>query len=133
MMSPVTIISGTNVTVQAMPLNAPRQVSRSATPGSRHLISKVLIKCTSKENKKDSKTFSLRNVDFAVVTSCVTLKALIIAQLKDDIEKEFDIGYLQGNSIINIRSSDDLLEVWASIRQGKNVVLWCDGLKTSPA
>ena len=90
------------------------------------------IKCVSKENK-ESKTFSLRNVDSSVITSCVTLKALIKAQLKDDIVKEFDIGYQHNNSVVNIRNSDDLLEVWSNIRQGKNISLWCDGLKTSAA
>ena len=80
------------------------------------LISKVLIKCVSKEN--ESKTFSLRNVDSSMITLCVTLKALIKAQLKDDIGKEFDIGY-QHNSVVNIRNLDNLLEVWSNIRWEK--------------
>ena len=134
----LTTINGTNVTVQALPMTGPRpmltprssgQVIYSSTP-SCFLISKVLIKCVSKENKKESKTFSLRNVDSSVITSCVTLKALIKAQLRDDVGKEFDVGYQHNNSIVNTRSSDDLLELWSNIRQGKNVTLWCDGLKT---
>lgn len=139
----LTTINGTNVTVQTLPMShsgprgpipTPRssgQVICSSTP-SRFLISKVLIKCVSKENK-ESKTFSLRNVDSSVITSCVSLKALIKAQLKDDIGKEFDIGYQHNNSVVNIRNSDDLLEVWSNILQGKNISLWCDGLKTSAA
>ena len=142
----LTTISGTNVTVQALPVTVncpvsagsqmaptPRssgQVLRTSVP-SRCLISKVLIKCASKENKKQSKTFSLRNVDSAAVTSCLRLKSLIKAQLKDDIRKDFDVGYQHNNSIVSIRSSDDVLEVWSNIRLGKNIILWCDGLKTS--
>ena len=30
---------------------------------------------------------------------------------------------------MNIRSSKDLDEVWNDIRQGKNIILWCDRLK----
>lgn len=137
----LTTINGTNVTVQALPMTEQRamltqrssgQVVYPSTP-SRFLIPKVLIKCASKENKKESKTFTLRNVDSSVVTSCVTLKALIKAQLKGDVEKDFDIGYQHNNSVVSIRSADDLLEVWSNIRQGKNVTLWCDGLKTVDA
>ena len=61
--------------------------------------------------KKESKTFTLRNVDSSMVTSCATLKALIKAQLKGDVEKDFDIGYQHNNSVMSIRSADDLLEV----------------------
>ena len=75
---------------------------------SRCLISKVLIKCASKENKKQSKTYSLRNVDSSAVASCLRLKFLIKAQLRDDIRKNFDVGYQHNNSIVNIRSSDDV-------------------------
>ena len=44
-------------------------------------------------------------------------------------ELNFDVGYLQGSTVVNIRSSKDLDEVWKDIRREKNVVLWCDGLK----
>ena len=44
-------------------------------------------------------------------------------------ELNFDVGYLQGSTVVNIRSSKELDEVWKDIRRGKNVVLWCDGLK----
>ena len=114
----LTTINGTNVTVQALPMTEQRaamlmqrssgQVVYPSTP-SRFLIPKVLIKCASKENKKESKTFTLRNVDSSMVTSCVTLKALIKAQLKGDVEKDFDIGYQHNNSVVSIRSADDLL------------------------
>ena len=41
-----------------------------------------------------------------------------------------DVGYQLGNSVINIRSADDLREVWSSIQ---NIVLWCNGLKVVTA
>ena len=45
------------------------------------------------------------------------------------MEEEFDVGYQQNNVVVNIRSADDLNELWSSVMKGTNVVLWCDGLK----
>ena len=42
---------------------------------------------------------------------------------------DFDIGFLQGSTTVNLRTSQDLLDVWNDIAGGKNIVLWCDGLK----
>ena len=42
--------------------------------------------------------------------------------------KVFDIGYQHGTAVVNMRTSDDLQEVWANILKGTKVVLWCDGL-----
>ena len=42
---------------------------------------------------------------------------------------DFDVGFLQGSTVVNIRSSEDLDEVWNDIRKGRTIVLWCDGLK----
>lgn len=156
LLSPRTTISGTNVTVQA--LNTGQDVSRRArevlitpaplvsTPirnpipssGSRPvqrgsgLIPKVLLKCASRgSKKKESKTFSIRNISPSIVTSCNALKALIRAQLGDDITEQFDIGYQTGSAaVVNIRCSDDLREVWSSIIKDTRVTLWCDGLIT---
>ena len=85
------------------------------------------------ERIRESKTFSLRNVDSSVVTTCGALKSLIRAQLCSDIDSVFDVGYQLGNSVINIRSADDLREVWSSIQKGTKIVLWCDGLKVVTA
>ena len=126
----LTTIKSTNVTVQALPMIEQRamltqrssgQVVYPSTP-SCFLIPRVLSKCASKENKKESKTFTLRNVDSSVVPSCVTLKALIKAQLKGDIEKHekhFDIGYQHNTSVLNIRSADDLLKSMVKYPTGK--------------
>ena len=51
--------------------------------------------------------------------------------LQVDTESSFDIGYIQGSHLITIKSVEDLLEVWANIKKGTNVILWCDGLKKS--
>ena len=45
------------------------------------------------------------------------------------MDNDFDVGYQQGNVTVSIRSADDLSELWSSIIAGKNVILWCDGLR----
>ena len=32
-------------------------------------------------------------------------------------------------TVTNIRSSDNLFDVWSNIQQGKNIFPWCNGLK----
>ena len=148
LISPQTTITGTNVTVKAWnqgqgvpglrtSLLTPGQVNTPrrpvAHPGSgAKVIPKVLLKCVSRvgTKKKDSKTFSIRDISPSAVTSCGALKGLIRAQLGDDVEDDFDIGYQTGSAVVNIRCSVDLREVWESILTGTNVTLWCDGLKT---
>ena len=69
------IISGTSVTVQALgsqyrqPVQITPLHSRSQLPSD--FISKVLLKCSTKENKKDSKTFTPRNISSS--TACIHL------------------------------------------------------------
>ena len=130
-------VSGTNVTVQAVGagqrLSIPRRALApllSSIPV--QMISKVLLKCTSKEDKKESKTFTIRNINPSVVKTCVSLKSLIRAQLGEEILKEFDVGYLHGNSVVNVRNPDDLQEVWSNILKGTKVILWCNGLNIQP-
>ena len=135
MINPQTTISGTNVTVQTLtsqnvcskPLGQVTITPLTRLQGT--MISKVLLKCSSKGNKKDYKTFSLRNINPSTVTSCSALKTLIRAQLKSEVEEGFDVGYLQNNVIVTIRSSADLCELWSNIVRGASTVLWCDGLK----
>lgn len=143
-----TTISGTNVTVQALntgrdasrPLprqvlansvvNTPtRPVQQSGSGSDDAVISKLLLKCVSREAKKESKTFLIRNIRPAAITSCNALKALIKAQYGNEIRDSFDIGYLSGTIVVNLRSSEDLRELWVSVLQGTKVNLWCDGLK----
>ena len=105
-----------------------RQLVISRPGASVGVVSKVLLKAVGSA-KRDSKTFTLRNVDTISVNTQEKLKLLIRTQLQNDMSGNFDVRYLQGSTIVNIRSSEDLDEVWNDIRRGKNVVLWCDGLK----
>ena len=59
------------------------------------------------------------------------LEGVIREQLCDEICPVgcFDIGYLQGSNTITLRNKEDIVEVWANIKKGKNIMLWCDGLK----
>ncbi len=81
----------------------------------------------SDSTRKDGKTFTLRNVNSASTKTCGNLKDLVRQQLVDDIiSDDFDIGYMEGNTVVSLRST---LEVWSDIRQGKKVTIWCDGLR----
>ena len=41
------------------------------------------------------------------------------------------MGVVQGNSVVSIRSKEDMMDVWKDIRKGTKVVLWCDGLRAA--
>ena len=105
-----------------------RQLVISRPEASVGVISKVLLKAVGSA-KKDYKTFTLRNVDPISVNTQEKLKLLIRTQLQKDVSGDFDVGFLQGSTVVNIRSSEDLDEVWNDIRKGRTIVLWCDGLK----
>ena len=40
----------------------------------------------------------------------------------------FDVGYMQGTNVVNVRNQDDVLEIWANVKKGASVT-WCDGMK----
>lgn len=99
----------------------------SVPPLTRVLLKAVLKSSTS---NKDGKTFTIRDVDTARISSCGAMKALIREQLNDDIVTEdFDVGFLNGSSVVRIRNKKDLFDVWSALRKpGSKVTLWCDGL-----
>ena len=71
----------------------------------------------------------MRNIDCSKVISCGDLKGLIQQQLKQDVTSgDFDVGYVQGTSVIRVRSRQDFQEMWPEIVKGK-VMLWWEGLK----
>ena len=74
------------------------------------------------------KTFTIRNIDISKIKSLCDLKSLIKDNFKEDIRPVFDVGYIQGSSVIRIRSKEDLAEMWSEVRKSKNTNLWCDGL-----
>lgn len=102
--------------------------SSTASSTTRHpVVEKVMLKAVSKSGKKASRSFALRNLNPACVNTCYDLKALIRAQLTGDItSKDFDIGYCQGSSVVGLRSTEDLNEVWGKL---STTSLWCDGLR----
>ena len=97
------------------------------------IISKLLMKAVERsgtKGKKDKgKTFTLRDLNPSTLQTCTQLKTLIKVQLGADLIDEFDIGYIQGNTIVSLRSSRDIQEVWSSVLKGENITLWCDGLR----
>lgn len=99
------------------------------------VIERVLIKACTKAPPKKDKTFSLRHLDTAQVSSITALKKEIVKQLCEDIIdwEEFDIGYMpSSDKVIYIRSKEDLVEVYKDVlKGGDKVKLWCDGLRAS--
>ena len=91
--------------------------SSTASSTTRHpVVEKVMLKAVLKSGKKASRSFALRNLNPACVNTCDDLKALIRAQLTGDItSKDFDIGYCQGSSVVGLRSTEDLNEVWGKL------------------
>ena len=129
----VTNVNFTSGQVPVFHRNMPRQVI--VTPplplASKQSASTVLLQAVSKENKKEPKTFVLRNIDTACVSTCSALVTLIRAQLREDMTNEgFEVGYYKNNTVITLRSKEDLYEVWESLKSGNNVMLWCDGMTT---
>ena len=60
--------------------------------------------------KKDSaRSFILRKIDSSKVLSCADLKGIIKEQLQHDVVSgDFDVGYVQGASVIRVRSREDI-------------------------
>ena len=106
--------------------------SLNSQPSSHNVskVDKVLLKAVNKKGKKDPKTFTLHNIDQQALLTCDNLKVAIRRKLSDDITTgDFDVGYVQGTTVVRVRTSDDLEELWSSLRQPqKNTVLWCNGL-----
>ena len=100
----------------------------SEEASSLRVVGKILLKAFS-QNKKASKTFTLRNLPLASINSVNQLKTEIKRQLQSDVNEDFDVGYLEGSTQISFRSSHDLSEIWSDVSKGKKVTLWCDGLK----
>lgn len=68
-----------------------------------------LLKAYGKGTRKDPKTFTLRDVCTAAISSCAQLKREIQSQLKDDIIKgDFDVGFMQASTLVSMRSTHDL-------------------------
>ena len=87
------------------------------------VIKKVLLKAVvkSKGKAKDSKVFTLRNLNPNSILSCKDLMREIRAQLSEDMTGgTFDVGYI---SAVSIRSNEDLAEIWDQLQKGKNIVL----------
>jgi len=61
------------------------------------------------------------------------LKNCIREDLSDEITcKGFDVGYLQGSSVVHVRNKADILELCSLLQKpNSNVVLWCNGLRTN--
>ena len=91
---------------------------------------KVLLKVAPKGGSKEGKIFTIRSLDTSAVLSCEDLRRITRKQLQDDVSDElFDVGYVKGSSVVRIRSSEDLAEVWMKLKKpGNKVMLWCDGL-----
>ena len=113
-------------------LSRPRAVTMQVLP--RQVLSrvenhsKVLIKAACKNNLKEVKMFTIRNVDLGPIQSITDLKTVIRDKLKEDIRKKFDVGYIQGKTVVRVCSEEDMAEMWSEIKKPGSTSLWCDGL-----
>ena len=101
-------------------------------PSGQHFIGKALLKAVCQSAKKDPpRAFTLRGIDTTKVLSCDDLKTIIRRQLQHDIRSDdFDVGYIQGSSVVRVRSKDDINEMWIDLsKPNSKTALWCDGLK----
>ncbi len=137
LVTPLTKANPANNTFQQQRVFAATRSSLNSQPSSSashqhtaNKVDKVLLKAVNKKGKKDSKTFTLRNVNQHALLTSDDLKRVIRMKLSDDITSgDFDVGYVQGTTVVRIRTSEDLEELWSLLRQPqKNTVLWCDGL-----
>ena len=95
-----------------------------------YLINKLLLKAVRDATRKDRKTFCLRNLNPSSTCTCESLKAVIHQQLKGDIiSGDFDVGYMDKTTVVSIRNSQDLCDIWNDVKKGKSVVIWCDSLR----
>ena len=131
---PSTVCINNNVSMPVVPNNAHRRpvlvtpLSTPSTPVVSQRTYKALLKVMCKSGK-GYKMFTLRNIDQRI-KNCDQLKGLVRAQLKNElIGGDFDIGYISGSNMVSIRTQADFADVWVNIISGKNVILWCDGLK----
>ena len=94
-------------------------------------LEKVILKAVYKGNKKDSKSFTLRKIKTGSVRTCDNLKEVIRKQLcQEIIPNDFDVGYADGANIVQIRTIEDMNELWDNLRKPSNKkTVWCDGLK----
>lgn len=110
------------------PLGGGQQMGQQGTQ--KDVIPKLFIRAVGKTKKKDTKTFVLRNICVQDVTTVMALKDVIKKQLGSDIDDgDFDVGVMEGSSVVNLRTQDDLKEFWVEAKKGSRVFLWCDALK----
>ena len=63
-------------------------------------------------------TFTLCNLNQHAVLTCDDLKGVNRKKLSDDITNgDLYVGYVQGTTVVHIRSSEDLNELWLLLRQ----------------
>ena len=61
-------------------------------------LDKIVLRAVCKDDSKVCRSFTLRNIDTALVCSCDDLKIVIRSQLCQDITQEdFDVGYVRGS------------------------------------
>ena len=117
------------VTHAQSPLARPAQQVR---PPVVPVINKILLKVMSRGIKGDFKMFTLRNINPTEISTVFSLSQLMRTQLKGNIiEEDFDVGYISGNNLISFRNREDVSDIWAVASKGGNIVVWCDGLKSS--
>lgn len=89
-------------------------------------MDRVLLKAVNKKGKKDPNTFTLRDINQHALVTCDDLNGVIKRKLSDDITSgDFDVGYVQGTTVVRIHTSEDLEELWSLLRQPQKTQFCC--------
>lgn len=84
-------------------------MSQGSTQLGSYNVDKIILKGST---KKDSRAF----VQTSLVCTCDDLKDLIRKQLYHEIiPEDFCIRYMEGSTVVMIRSCEDISEFWASL------------------
>ena len=71
-----------------------------------------------KTKRKDAKTFILRDVGEENFSPIMELKKTIKKQSGGDVvDSDFEVGMVEGSSVINIRTQDDVKEFWLEAKK----------------
>ena len=105
---PAGYVPGSAVTVQ--PVLTQQPVPRQQP------ITKVLLKAVNKKKNAGAKNVHLEKCKQLFGKHLLSDEGVRDQLCSDVTEGNFDIGYLQSNTVFSIRSKEDLAEIWSSLR-----------------
>lgn len=125
-----------NASVKRPPVAMPQSKSVGhqppITPPERGRQANFNVRVVNPSRKSQYETYVLHNVGHVSTPDC--LREEILKQFGKTIVSQklnFSIGYIKSGSKVWIRSKSDVDDVWAYVRKGDNITLWCNGIGSS--